>query len=465
MPTKRHNRFLLQMMDGVSNLRIVITEHSISSGEPWENIPDIIQKSGNTWEIDVQAGRHGTDTVAQWFKNKISGGNAIGCSSNDALPGKLNFAFTCTLSFDYQNRHCELYDIQIGQGHNSKLENNWWIGSRNLKKNSGTYILETGENIYFKCNILVSGVNQFYCKFNASEWMGKVNQKNSLKALSIPGTHDSGTYKISSAAFGARCQNYDIQQQLENGIRFLDIRLVNSSYSSDPLSLYHGIISCDVTFGEVLNACQTFLKNHPSETVLMSVNNEKSGQDISENFMYYLKKYNGLYYQGNSVPDLGQAKGKIVFFYRFDLNTGNSGIDKSKAGVRFGPWKDDVTFESENAQGQKFYIEDNYQSYDTHKKVKYVQENLERAVKKDSANESIMYVSFNSIAFGAFHHTPYQYAWGGIGVDPAMNPWLKQYTNYSGQRRLGIIPLDFYNNGGGNPIETGLVENIIKSNH
>ncbi|MCJ7935428.1 MAG: phosphatidylinositol-specific phospholipase C [Chryseobacterium sp.] len=465
MPTKQHNRFLLQMMEGVSNLRIAITDHSISSGQPWDNIPGIIQKSGNTWEIDVQAGRHDTDTVARWFKDKISVGNARGCSSYDALPGKLNFAFTCTLSFDYHNRHCELRDIQIGQGHNSRSENNWWIGSRNLKKVSGNYILETGQELTFKCDISVSGVNQFYMKLNTSEWMGKIDVKASLPGLSIPGTHDTGTYKISPASFGARCQNYDISQQLENGIRFLDIRLVNSSDTSDPLSLYHGIIPCDVTFGEVMNACREFLKNHPSETVLMSVDHEKSGQKISENFMTYLKKYDSLYYKDNTVPTIEQAKGKVVFLYRFDLDTGNSGIDKNRVGVRFGPWQDDASFETENSNGQKFYIEDNYKSYDTHKKVKYVQENLERAMKKDAGNESVLYVSFNSIAFGAFHHTPYQYAWGGTGIDPAMNPWLKQYTQYAGKRRLGIIPLDFYNNGGGNPVENELVENIIQSNY
>lgn len=465
MPTKQHNRFLLQMMEGVSNLKMVITDHCVSSGQPWENTPDIIQKSGNTWEIDVQAGRHGTDTVAQWFKSKISGGDAIGCSSNDALPAKLNFAFTCILSFDYQNRHCELRDVQIGQGHNSKLENNWWIGSRNIKKVSGTYILKTDGNMHFNCNVSVSGVNQFYLKLNESEWMSKLDQNVSLKALSIPGTHDSGTYKISSASFGARCQNYDIRQQLENGIRFLDIRLVNSSNSSDSLDLYHGIISCGVTFGNVLDNCQAFLKDHPSETILMSVNNEKSGQDISDNFIQYLKKYNTLYFQGNAIPNLNETKGKILFLYRFELNAGNSGIDKNKVGVRFGAWQDDTSFETTNANGQKFYIEDNYESYDTHKKVKYVQENLERAMQKNANNDAVLYVSFNSIAYGVFHHTPYQYAWGGSGVDPAMNPWLKQYTQYSGKKRLGIIPLDFYNNGGGNPIENGLVDNIIQSNH
>lgn len=197
----------------------------------------------------------------------------------------------------------------------------------------------------------------------------------------------------------------------------------------------------------------------------MSVNNEKSGQDISDNFIKYLKKYNTLYFQGNTIPNLNETKGKILFLYRFELNVGNSGIDKNKVGVRFGAWQDNTTFETTNANGQKFYIEDNYESYDTHKKVKYVQENLERAMQKNANNDAVLYVSFNSIAFGVGHHTPYQYAWGGLGVDPAMNPWLKQYTQYSGKKRLGIIPLDFYNNGGGNPIENGLVDNIIQSNY
>lgn len=86
-------------------------------------------------------------------------------------------------------------------------------------------------------------------------------------------------------------------------------------------------------------------------------------------------------------------------------------------------------------------------------------------MQKNVNNDAVLYVSLNSIAFGVDHHTPYQYAWGGLGVDVIMNSWLKQYTQYSGKKRLGIIPLDFYNNGGGNPIENGLIDNIIQFNH
>jgi len=465
MPTIRDNAFILHVMDGVSNLQISITDHSITSGQPWENTPSVTNKGSNAWEITVRAGRKGSDGVAGWFRNQISGGIAIGCSTSESMPAELNFAFTCNLSFDYNNKRCQINGVVIGQGHNWMSQNNWWIGSRQLKKTGNVYMLSTDPGTDFNCNIAVSGVNEFYFSLNMTEWMGKLSQNTSLLALSVPGTHDSGTYKISSVIVGARCQNYDIGRQLEDGIRFQDIRLVNDSNTSDPLVLYHGFVSCDVSFGQVLDACDAFLKSHPSEVILMSVNNEKGGEDISANFITYLKKYDSLYYKGNTIPDLQQARGKIVFFYRFDLNVGTSGIDKNAVGVRFGPWQDDQTFESVNANQQKFYIEDNYQSYDTHKKAELVQANLERAVKTDTANQQILYLTFNSIAVGFMHHTPYQYAWGGLGIDPAMNPWLRDYTRYSGKKRLGIIPLDFYNNGGDNPVENGLINNIIQSNY
>ncbi|WP_294287749.1 phosphatidylinositol-specific phospholipase C [uncultured Chryseobacterium sp.] len=462
MPTIRDNDFILYMMEGVTNLQISITGHSITSGQPWENTPSVAGTGNNTWKITVRAGRKGSSGVADWFRNQITGGSAIGCSTSESMPGELNFAFTCTISFDYRNKRCQLPNIVIGQGHNWKSENNWWIGSKQLKEIGTVNRLSTSSGTDFNCNIAVSGVNEFFFSLNMMQWMGKIDPDTSLLSLSIPGTHDSGTYKIPSVVVGARCQNYNIRTQLEDGIRFYDIRLVNGSNSSDPLVLYHGFVPCDVSFGEVLNACDAFLKENPSEVILMSVKNE-DGSDISANFITYLNKYNSLYYRGNTVPDLQHAKGKIIFFYRFDLNVGNSGIDKNAVGVSFGAWQDNATFESANVQGQKFYIEDNYKSNDTHKKADEVKANLEKAVKTDAANQQILYVTFNSIAVGA--HTPYQYAWGGLGVDPAMNPWLRNYTPYSGKKRFGIIPLDFYNNGGDNPNENGLINNIIQSNY
>src|SRR5689334_21985710 len=55
-----------------------------------------------------------------------------------------------------------------------------------------------------------------------SDWMSKLPDNLKVADLSIPGTHDSGTFKISIAS-GARTQNWTIRGQLDAGMRFLDL--------------------------------------------------------------------------------------------------------------------------------------------------------------------------------------------------------------------------------------------------
>ena len=65
---------------------------------------------------------------------------------------------------------------------------------------------------------------------SSSSWMESIAGDTKLSELSIPGTHDSATqdsatqYLSLSPIF--QCQDTDIQTQLENVYRYLDIRLV-----------------------------------------------------------------------------------------------------------------------------------------------------------------------------------------------------------------------------------------------
>ena len=56
-------------------------------------------------------------------------------------------------------------------------------------------------------------------------WMTHVPGNTELARMAIPGTHNSGAN--GPAVFG-RNQNWQIETQLEYGIRFLDIRLTDS---------------------------------------------------------------------------------------------------------------------------------------------------------------------------------------------------------------------------------------------
>jgi len=70
-----------------------------------------------------------------------------------------------------------------------------------------------------------------------SSWMVDIPDDVLVTALSIPGTHDSGC--IDGPLGLAKTQNLDLAEQLNSGIRFLDIRLARYQ---DDLLVHHDVI-------------------------------------------------------------------------------------------------------------------------------------------------------------------------------------------------------------------------------
>lgn len=75
---------------------------------------------------------------------------------------------------------------------------------------------------------------------DASNWMEAISGETKLSSMSIPGTHDSATQYVSLSPI-FQCQDTDIQTQLENVYRYLDIRLV---LKNDNLILKHNFAKC-----------------------------------------------------------------------------------------------------------------------------------------------------------------------------------------------------------------------------
>jgi 1-phosphatidylinositol phosphodiesterase len=123
-------------------------------------------------------------------------------------------------------------------------------------------------------------------------------------------------------------------------------------------------------------------------------------------------------------------------------------------------WQDNKTFNVTTDHGTKLRIEDEYQENNTHRKEKLVREALKLAF--ENPNDEVLHIIYNSIAFHGIH-TPYMYAWGGVGIKPSMNESLKSYLRSNpGKKRFGVIMLDFYNDDRGN--DSFIVDSIIKSN-
>ena len=82
--------------------------------------------------MTVMAGRKGSKETAEWFADAIKPGSAIGCSTIDPMPKKLNFAFKGNMSFSQGGQTYSGKDIVIAQGHTGDDHNNWWIGGPNM---------------------------------------------------------------------------------------------------------------------------------------------------------------------------------------------------------------------------------------------------------------------------------------------------------------------------------------------
>ena len=107
----------------VQSVQFDETSHSITQGQPYEGVSSV-----DGYKLDVRAGRHGSEEVAQDFNAGITLNNAVGAgaSKHDHLPAELNFAVFGNLSvtIDGATRACQ--EMRIAQGHRP-LENNWWI--------------------------------------------------------------------------------------------------------------------------------------------------------------------------------------------------------------------------------------------------------------------------------------------------------------------------------------------------
>jgi 1-phosphatidylinositol phosphodiesterase len=153
------------------------------------------------------------------------------------------------------------------------------------------------------------------------DWMLALNNQQPLSTLSLPGTHDSGATKGGPAA---ATQTLSIRQQLDAGIRFLDIRL---RAKGDVFAIHHGFVFQELMFDDVLDDVREFLAQHPGETVLMRVKDEYKAESGSQPFVDIFRGYFARYRELIAVPDslnvpLSEVRGKVVFLTDFAGGTG-----------------------------------------------------------------------------------------------------------------------------------------------
>ncbi|RYZ88773.1 MAG: phosphatidylinositol-specific phospholipase C domain-containing protein, partial [Moraxellaceae bacterium] len=132
------------------------------------------------------------------------------------------------------------------------------------------------------------------------------------------------------AAFGiagtAKTQELTVLEQLEAGVRFLDIRVCGSDFA-----IWHGPVRQQLRFYQILDDVRTFLQNNPSEAVIMSVKGESSeisfirpctisDSEVHAQLMTFVNQEPNLWNVGVQIPNLLAGRGKITLFRRFDVS-------------------------------------------------------------------------------------------------------------------------------------------------
>jgi hypothetical protein len=296
------------------------------------------------------------------------------------------------------------------------------------------------------------------------DWMRGIPDSTSLAAVSIPGTHE--TMSIHGGALTQTQENFGdsggtLAAQLTAGIRMIDIRArVNTG---NTFTIHHGATYQNANFDDVLNKLSDFLRARPSESVVLRLKQECTGElgsctDVSgqrsfvDIFDSYVTRRPNLFWTPSvtrasaaAVPTLGAIRGKVVLAV---MNGPRGGRFAHYGLAQFAGWND----------GSSTYVQDQY-TVPSIGAIPTKRDQVRRFLDTTSAGDpAAMYVNFagGSSVFA----NPAQVAGGALGVQ-GVNPFLLIYLNegpevHTPVARTGAVMLDF---PGG-----GLINKIISFN-
>jgi 1-phosphatidylinositol phosphodiesterase len=155
-----------------------------------------------------------------------------------------------------------------------------------------------------------------------SRWMAGLADDAPLSAITIPGTHDSGARFGGAApvvdfvtALWVQAQNWTVTQQLNAGVRFLDVR--PHAEPDGTLRIHHMFVDEQLSLTDVLRECVAFLAANPTEALLMRVQQEASKMPEPE-FAAAFDRHVGeadagdRLYRDPTIPQLQAVRGAIV---------------------------------------------------------------------------------------------------------------------------------------------------------
>jgi 1-phosphatidylinositol phosphodiesterase len=292
-------------------------------------------------------------------------------------------------------------------------------------------------------------------------WMGKLPDDTRIVDMTIPASHDAaavyGCPDPVSKEF-AKTQDYNIQQQLEMGIRFFDFRF---RCTGNSFALHHGVCYQQQMFGSVLNTIDQFLEKNPTEVVFILAKQAGQGsqpQPNSDSFLSILERY------VSTAPN------------RFWRNTSGGFINPGElAGLKLGTLRSKIVLFQLGAprnlfsssikydQNPNILIQENHFVSDLNKKNTRTIKHLNNVY---STKDDLLYITYvngnafagtgEQIAKAMVASVGFQLSYTPRQVANSVNPTISKHLNELSYGRYGVVMLDF-------PSQD-LVDKLIRSN-
>ena len=249
-----------------------------------------------------------------------------------------------------------------------------------------------------------------------ADWMKSLDDNTSIRGINMPGSHDTmALYSIGDLA--GQCQSLSLKEQLNLGVRFLDIRLKEEN---NKLKAVHGVVDQKASFASITKTIESFLNKHNDEFIIMSIKEEAKASNSKISFEESLQNYltSDIYLKDTSIPNkVGDVRGKVILLSRY------SG---SSIGIpAFTGWQDSVTFTLPN----DIYVQDTY-------KITSKEQKQEEIVK--CFNEAGHALKINFLSAYRTNSFPPSYS---ISSAKDINPWInKEISKYNDR---GIVLYDF----------------------
>jgi 1-phosphatidylinositol phosphodiesterase len=257
-------------------------------------------------------------------------------------------------------------------------------------------------------------------------WMSELDDDLNITRMAIPGTHDSGAYALVNTPL-TRAQDISIKEQMDIGVRALDVRCAREVLGTD-YEVFHGPIPQRVRLEDVFGDIDDFLNNNPGEFIILMLKQEWfKGENLSKgiNDLVNDKLGTKVWPRSNYWPSLGEVRRCVLVLSRLKTVDGRH-FDTSE-------WQDNPKRQELTVGTSKkcrLVIQDLYQSPGAQAKYKSVTKSLNEGYYQRYNKQ--LFLNFTSYVSKRWVISPC------LMGQKFTNPWLKTNCLYG----KGVICVD-----------------------